>query len=138
MRLSLLLALLVASGCSAVTDTLRGDATVTDPPDTVEAYRADRAEMMAQLDAAIGQAQADDVQACRVVAVGAKACGGPATHRVYSATDGDAAEIEALAERITELDDYANGAFGLVSNCMVEAEPAPALTEGRCTASGPR
>jgi hypothetical protein len=97
-------------------------------------YLDDRAALVAELEALIGSAEAESEAACRVVAVGHKACGGPAEYRVYSATDSDADAVEALAERIAELDREAIERFGLVSDCAVAPEPAPALVDGQCVA----
>lgn len=97
-------------------------------------YRAQRVRATADLDALIGTAAASDAAACRVVAVGAKACGGPLEYRVYSATASDAAQVEAQAARITALDRRANAQFQYVSDCMLVGEPQAALVDGRCVA----
>lgn len=132
--LVLLVFALALSACSMVRDSDRqlGDLGI----ETEQEYRDERAQMIAALEAAIGEARADDVSACAVVDVGTKACGGPAEYRVYSTTDGDPDRVIELAEEITELDAAANEEFGLVSTCEVPAPPMPVLEGGRCVGQG--
>lgn len=127
----LLLLALLAAGCSTASPS-EGDAQEADPPETVEEYQEQRAALVDRLDAAIGEAKASDVGACRVVAVGAKACGGPAEYRVYSTSDADADTVEALGDEIARLDAYANEQFGLVSTCEMVNPPRPNVLNGRC------
>ncbi|MDT0633076.1 hypothetical protein RQM47_09675 [Rubrivirga sp. S365] len=102
--------------------------------DDYDDYLDDRARLVADLDRLIGAAEADAPGACRVVAVGAKACGGPADYRVYS-TAADAEAVERVAAEITTLDEDANRRFELISDCSVPPEPRPALVGGRCVAA---
>ncbi len=126
------LALLVLlGGCSFVLD----DGTLA--PD-YDGYVRQRADLVADLDALIGDAEADAPAACRVVAVGHKACGGPAAFRIYSTVDSDAEAVEALADEITRLDTWANTEFGLASDCSVPVEPTPLVVNGRCQAGPAR
>ena len=133
---AVLILLLAASGCSSVTDAPDQNAQLTDPPGSVEEYADDRASLVASLDAAIGEARATNMAACRVIPFGSKACGGPTEYRVYSATDGDTEAVHSLSAEITALDTFANREFGLISDCMLETPPMPTLVGGRCTASG--
>lgn len=96
------------------------------------ANRLDRLET--QIDAEIGDAEALDVAACRVIPFGAKPCGGASTYLVYSATDSDPAEVQRLVGEYDRLDDRRNAACGLVSNCMIEPMPTAALEGERCVA----
>lgn len=98
-------------------------------------YQTRRAAAVRRLDAAIGEARATDVSACRAVPVGAKACGGPVEYRVYSSTTSVVAEVERFAEVVTALDTTANRQFERVSDCMLLLEPTPTLVGGRCVAA---
>ena len=100
----------------------------------VEAYQEERAALDAELDRVIGGAEAGDPAACHVVAVGAKACGGPWGHRVYSSEASPVGAVESLARAITEADRQANAQFSLVSDCQAVGPPRPALIGGRCVA----
>ena len=127
MRALALIVLVGLSGCSMAVDD-SGRAT----------YLDERAALLARLDAAIGEARADGPAACRVLPVGEKACGGPAEHRVYSVTDGDPAEAEALATEIAALDREATERLGLVSDCAVVAAPRVVWEGGQCRAGAGR
>lgn len=120
-RLPALVLLASVAGCS-----LAGD----DHDD----YLADRARLVAELDRRIGPATADEPGACRVVAFGSKACGGPAGYRVYSASLNERAVLETAAE-IAALDEDANRRLGLISDCSLQEPPRPALVGGRCVAA---
>ena len=126
MRLLASAALLVfASGCSTLVD---------DGDYTQDQYEQERDAAVAALMAAIGEAWADDVDDCRVVEVGVRPCGQVAMYRIYSSTDGDQDEIEALAARVTETDHFAIGQLGLVGTCEAgPGPPEPVLVGGRCT-----
>lgn len=102
--------------------------------DDYDDYLEDRARLVAELDRRIGAAEADAPDACHVVAVGAKACGGPTDYRVYSSA-ADVEAVEAAAAAVTALDEDANRRFDLVSDCMVVVPPRPALVGGRCVAA---
>ena len=130
--LLLILAFTLIAGCSALGD---NDRQLIDLGiQTEEEYRDKRAQLVADLDASIGEARASEVSECAVVPVGTKACGGPLSHRVYSTTDGVTERILELANIITELDAEANSEFGIVSDCSVSVPPTPVLEQGRCVA----
>ena len=143
---ALVLALL-AAGCgtspSAPSPSASGSPAETTPVDTVEAplpdafedaadYGRQREATRARLDAAVGEARASDVAACRVVPTSEQACGGPTTFAVYSSEDGDPDAVERLAERLVALDVLANRQFEYASTCMAYTAPEPVLADGRC------
>ncbi len=129
-----LVSLVALAGCSAFDQSEASNLAVD--PETVEAYTAMRAEMVKSLDAAIGDALAPSASACRVIPVGVKPCGGPHAYRAYSATGEGAADVDALAAEIAELDRTANERFGLVSTCEVVAEPPVVFEDGACQLGG--
>lgn len=138
MRLPVLASVCIASfGAACGSPSTAGSPVGPDPaavgPFEDEAdYRAQRRETEAALQAAIGDAAAPDLSACRVVPTSEQACGGPTTFAVYSASASDAAEVERLAERLVALDEQANGQFEWVSTCMAYGPPTPQLRDGRC------
>ena len=69
---------------------------------------------------------------CRTVAVGGKACGGPAGYRAYSSLHADPAAVEALAQQERQLATDAERAAHRVSNCMVMADPGARCVAHRC------
>ena len=102
---------------------------------TYDEYVAERGRLVERLDAQIGEAPASSASACAVLPVGEKACGGPQGYRVYSTTAPAAEDAVATGRQILGLDRYANGAFGLGSDCAVPTPPRPALVGGRCVAA---
>ena len=143
MRL-LALSFLIAAGCSTSGDPA-APAPPRSPDDTIEVdevgdepfaseddYRQQRQATQARLDAAVGDAQASDVSACRTAPITEQACGGPTAWVVYSEDDGNVASIERLAARLVALDVKANAQFEWASTCMAYTPPQPVLQGGRC------
>ena len=110
------------------------------PADTAFAseadYREQRAQAVEALEAAV-RTEAAAVGACRVVATGEQACGGPKSFAVYSAEASDGAEVERLAARLVALDERANAQFEFFSTCVALVPPTPVLRDGRCVAAQP-
>ncbi len=97
-------------------------------------YRQQRADALARLEAAAG-AGAQAAAACYAVPVGARACGGPASHVVASRESSDSARVAELAAAVTALDRRAIAQFNLSSTCQVVLPPPVALRDGRCVAA---
>jgi hypothetical protein len=125
MKLIPLLALLLLAGCDWLT---LGEAETN----------ARLARLDAEIVAAIGDARADDVSACRAITYGEKACGGPSRARVYSEADGDPVRVRRLAEEYTRVERDANVRFGRGSDCAYLMPPTPVLVGGRCVAGPPQ
>lgn len=84
-----------------------------------------------------GKAQATEVAQCRVVGVGAKACGGPQSYLVYSTLDGKETELLQKVERYNALMRMQNEQQGLMSDCAMVPEPGVVLVNGFCQ-TGPK
>lgn len=82
-----------------------------------------------------GKAQADNVAQCRVVGLGAKACGGPQSYLVYSTLNGNESDLLQKVERYNALMRMQNEQLGLLSDCALVVEPALVLVEGVCKAA---
>ena len=137
--LAALLIPLATLGAGCATGAAGGppDAMLDPVPDEFEDeadYQRQRAQTEAALEAAIGDAEASSVGACRVVPTSEQACGGPTTFAVYSAEASDAAEVERLAARLVALDKLANSQFEWASTCMAYTPPEPIVQGGRCVA----
>lgn len=91
--------------------------------------------LRASIDEEIGGAEASVVAACRTLPLGAKPCGGPRTHLVYSSETSDSARLTELAAEYDSLDAERNRACELVSDCMMVMPPDPSLEDGRCVAA---
>ncbi|MGB3541345.1 hypothetical protein [Rubrivirga sp.] len=97
-----------------------------------EAFEDEIQAAILALEAAIGDARADDVSACRLAAISTDGCGNPSSFRVYSVTDGDTLEIQRLAARADSLNSAYNLALGTEPPCVTTEPPPLVLEEGRC------
>lgn len=127
MKRVLFLSALILAGCG-----------VTDNTDGLSAL--ERAEYEAEIDAtvraleiAIGQARAEDVDACRELPLGQDACGNATYSRIYSLTDGDTPTILELAALATRLGREYDAALGLERECRVFQPRELILEGGQCT-----
>lgn len=102
--------------------------------ESMEDYRAQRSEARADLDAAIGTPRATRANECRLLPVGERACGGPASYIVYSASGEAEIAIIRAAARVTALDREANAQFEIMSTCEVIPEPMTVVVNGVCVA----
>lgn len=123
--LILLLSALVLGGCSLL------------DPWTFDGYQRELEGLLDEIDEAAGSARAEAASACRVVAFGHKACGGPTQYRVYSETDGDPERVRRLADEYTEVERRMVDRLGLGSTCDVLYVPPVMLEDGRCRAATP-
>lgn len=90
------------------------------------------AELRAALSAEIGDAACDSDSQCRTVAVGHKACGGPAGYLAWSSKRSSEAKLKDLARRQAEAEKAENEGKGLMSNCAVTVDPGAVCRAARC------
>ncbi|WP_412067400.1 hypothetical protein [Rubrivirga sp. IMCC43871] len=114
------------------------DLPTIDPADvaTVEAYEARRAALDAEIRAAI-DLRASGPEACWLLPLGRKACGGPVQYRVYGASTPSAPEVLRLARELYALDVAAQEALGLASTCDIAPVPEVRYADGQCSALSP-
>ncbi|MDP5138394.1 hypothetical protein [Rheinheimera baltica] len=114
----------------------------TDPVAAVKARKKQMIDqqplsaMRAEIMALIGDAQADNIQQCRVVEFGSKPCGGPASYIALSTKDGNESEIMALISKYNAAQKAENARLGLMSDCAVVPKPGVILENGVCTLKG--
>jgi hypothetical protein len=88
---------------------------------------------MLQIRAEIGDPVCDAPQQCSSIAVGAKSCGGPEGYLAWSSKVGNSKKLpklvaqHALARKAEQEHD------GMLSDCMVVANPGATCVAGRCT-----
>lgn len=70
--------------------------------------------------------------ACDVIAVGAKACGGPRYYVAYCRTTTDVAALEATVAEIGRFERLFNERYGIASTCDVVPRPDVDGSGGRC------
>lgn len=85
----------------------------------------------------IGPATCSADSQCRSLAVGAKACGGPAGYLAWSTAGTDVARVTDLAARQTEAQRREVVASGMRSNCAIAVDPGAVCLAGRCQLATP-
>lgn len=80
----------------------------------------------------IGEAKANDESCCKVLAFGAKPCGGPWKYVPYSAHESDEKKLLKLAGRYYKANKKFNELTGQISDCMFVGEPPVTLSDGNC------
>lgn len=85
-----------------------------------------------QLTQLIGTARASNANACRVLAVGHKACGGPSGYLAYSVETADEAQLQQLAQQYADTERQQQTRSGMMSNCMMAPEPSVVWVDGVC------
>lgn len=108
------------------------------PAPAASATQAESAGLARELRALIGPAACTADAQCRTVAVGAKACGGPAGYLAWSTVHTDSEKLGALARRQAEAARREIEAAGMRSNCAVASDPGAACVAGRCQLTAPR
>ncbi|MDI4634753.1 hypothetical protein J7U46_16955 [Pelomonas sp. V22] len=105
--------------------TLVSACTAAPPPPKAAALRA---ELMKE----VGDAACDSDAQCRTVAVGHKACGGPAGYMAWSSKRSSEARLKDLARRQSEAEKAENEGNGMMSNCAVVVDPGAVCKAARC------
>lgn len=90
------------------------------------------ASLRDQLKAEIGDAACDSDAQCRTVAVGHKACGGPAGYLAWSSKRSNETKLKDLARRQAEAEKAENEGKGMMSNCAVVVDAGAACKATRC------
>jgi hypothetical protein len=85
-----------------------------------------------RIQALVGKAACTSDSQCQVLPIGAKACGGPASHLAYSTAHTDAAELQALAERYHAEQQAGNQRSGMVSTCRMVPTPVASCRASTC------
>lgn len=91
-------------------------------------------QRFAEIKTIIGDAKASDVQQCRKVAFGYKACGGPSSYLIYSVQGVDEAALLEKVQQYNALAEAETNRLGLMSDCSMVLEPSVTLVGGVCKA----
>jgi hypothetical protein len=102
------------------------------PPAPPAPTETESARLGRELRELIGSAACSADTQCRSLAVGAKACGGPAGYLAWSTEGTDATRLAALAARQAQAQRRENEASGMRSNCALVTDPGAACVAGRC------
>jgi hypothetical protein len=124
----LLLLLLVS--CAACTSQAQGPVRAQVKGET--SISTAPATTLADIRRQIGTPTCSDNAQCRTLPVGAMACGGPQEYLPYSTQKSDANALRALSERSYTETKAALTASGMVSTCMLKADPGAVCVAGTC------
>lgn len=135
----LLLLLVSCAACTSqaqgpVRAQVKGETSIsTAPADTPATTPATTpANTLADIRRQIGTPTCSDNAQCRTLPVGAMACGGPQEYLPYSTQKSDANALRALSERSYTETKAALTASGMVSTCMLKADPGALCVAGTC------
>jgi hypothetical protein len=90
------------------------------------------AEMRQGIVDAVGEADCMDASDCAFIALGSKPCGGAWEFLVYSRTNVDEDQLNALARNYNDFNDVVNKRYDYVSDCSLVEPPELGCAEGRC------
>lgn len=93
-------------------------------------------EVAQLIDQEVGNAPAESLSSCSVLAIGAKPCGGPWGYLVYSKEESDTEKLKRLVKRYNELDEIRMKEEGYGSTCDYATEPTLSLENGSCHGEG--
>lgn len=94
--------------------------------------------MHAEIVKLIGEPRCVNLVHCRVLALGARPCGGPSEYLAYSSTTGKGETLEAKAYEYSFLEEEVNRKKSVVGACEVLSQPRAACIDGRCVLSSDR
>jgi hypothetical protein len=81
------------------------------------------AQLLAQIQAEIGDAACDSPAQCHSIGVGAKSCGGPEGYLAWSSKRSDEKKLKRLVEQHKQAREEDNRRSGMLSNCMFLPDP---------------
>lgn len=81
----------------------------------------------------IAEPMATSIEQCRLIAFGAKPCGGPRAYLVYSMEATDSTDLARAVAMYTSEDARLNRVLGRASDCALVASPQITFTAGQCT-----
>ena len=100
---------------------------------TPAADTSDLASLRSDVRSLIGDAACTHISQCRLIAFGAKPCGGPRQFLVYSIAATDSMTIEAAVMRYNARDAEVNRLYNRTSDCALVSQPRIRVVNGRCT-----
>lgn len=89
-------------------------------------------QLKIRIDSLIGDAACTSQAQCRLIGVGAKACGGPKGYRVYSVGKTDSVALAAVVEQYNAHEKELNQKEGRMSDCSMAPVPTMTVENGRC------
>lgn len=88
--------------------------------------------LSAEITRLIGAAACEQESQCRVIGVGHKPCGGPASYRAYSLFQIDLQALRDAVSRFNRAEEAGHQRDGAISDCAIVPEPPVRCVDGRC------
>lgn len=107
-------------------------APVKDAPAEAVLDSANMDQLRSRIDSLIGDAACTSASQCRLIGVGAKACGGPKGYRVYSVGRTDSVALASVVDQYNSREKELGRKEGRLSDCSMAAKPEIRVENGRC------
>ena len=111
-----------------------GDGIASSASSDEQALKAVRSEIVSL----IGEPRCANLVHCRVLALGARPCGGPSEYLAYSSLTANRETLEAKAYEYSFLEEEVNRSKTTIGSCEVLPPPRATCVDGHCTLSSPR
>lgn len=90
------------------------------------------AALLARIRGEIGEARCSTDAQCHTLALGEKACGGPAGYLAWSGTEARGRQLQAWSAELAMMQRKRAASSGMMSNCMFLADPGAVCVQQRC------
>jgi hypothetical protein len=94
--------------------------------------QTDLNKLKKEIDREIGKPRAKRSNQCKVIAFGAKACGGPKSYLIYSTLQSKGNKLKRLVDQYNSREEKINQETDVMSDCMFIEEPKVSLIDGMC------
>ena len=94
--------------------------------------QTDLNKLKKEIDREIGKPRAKRSNQCKVIAFGAKACGGPKSYLIYSTLQTNENKLKRLVDQYNSREQKINQETDAMSDCMFIEEPKMSLINGMC------
>jgi hypothetical protein len=94
--------------------------------------QTDLNKLKKEIDREIGKPRAKRSNQCKVIAFGAKACGGPKSYLIYSTLQSNENKLKRLVDQYNSREEKINQETDAMSDCMFIEEPKVSLVNGIC------
>lgn len=126
----ILLATVLLFGCPNETNSSPSERTA------YQANESDLSSLRTEIKELIADKSCSQSSDCKLIALGAKPCGGPDSYEVYSSVNTDEKKLSKLAKKLESLHKEYNKKNQIMGICMMEPEPSFSCKNSQCTKSG--
>jgi hypothetical protein len=132
-KLSLIMAVFASfSFALTINRNEKANAVSIDPVNNEQSNQAKLNKLKKEIDREVGKPKAKRLSQCRVIAFGAKPCGGPKSYLIYSTLQTNENKLKRLINQYNSLEEKINKETDAMSDCMFIEEPTVNLVNGIC------